>query len=422
MLRRRAILRGAGAGGAALALTACDVPARLAALPQKLRTTASFGGLPADIRVVVDGSDNEVLARIALEAFRREVRYAEHRGLKELAPANYLAISGGGENGAYGAGILTAWSELGTRPEFKAVTGVSTGALIAPFAFMGTAHDNELERFYTTTDKDHMMTSRGLISALFGESLYDSTPLLDTIRRVMTPEFVAAIGHEYSEKGRLLLIASTNLDVPVGVLWNVGAIAAGGNRDAPELIAKIILASASIPGAFPPVMIDLEAGGEHFQEMHVDGGTVAQVVFYPPSFSGANVLSAQNVDEVRMLRAAGRRQRKLYIIRNSRPGADLETVNRSTMKIVGRAVSTLINTQGIGDLYQLYMIAQRDRIDYNLTYIPESFTEKLLQPFDRDYMNKLYQVGREAMKNGAAWTKYPPGYDPTGNFSTAGLH
>ncbi len=314
---------------------------------------------------------------------------------------------------SYGAGLLTAWSELGTRPDFKVVTGVSTGALIAPFAFLGPAYDKDPQRFYTTISKSDVMTSRGLVSAVFGESLFDSTPLLHLIRGVLTLDVVTAIGREYSDKGRLLCVATTNLDTPVGVLWNIGGIAASANRDASELIAKILLASASIPGAFPPVMIDVEAGGEHFQEMHVDGGTVAQAVFYPPSSSRSDVFDGRSADAARLERAIAGRRRALFIIRNSRPGAALETIDRSTMKIAGRAVSTLIGTQGIGDLYQLYMIAQRDRIDYNVAAIPESFTGKPREPFDRDYMNELYQLGRTVMKNGTAWSKYPPGYSPT---------
>ncbi len=222
---------------------------------------------------------------------------------------------------------------------------------------------------------------------------------------------MTAIAREHTDKGRLLCVATTDLDAPVGVLWNIGGIASSGNPDAGELIAKILLASASIPGVFPPVMIDLDVGGEHFQEMHVDGGTVAQVVFYPPSFNAEEMFAGDAASQSLRQSIIGRK-RRLYVIRNSRPGADLQTVDRSAIKIAGRAVSTLISTQGIGDLYQLYVIAQRDHIDYNVAAIPASFTEKLREPFDRDYMNKLYQVGRAAMKNGTAWSKYPPGYSP----------
>jgi predicted acylesterase/phospholipase RssA len=411
-MRRRQVLRGLAAGLAAGPIGACGAGERLAALPEKLRGTASFNGLPANTRLVLDTSDDDRLARIAVVALRRELDHASRSGVTNLPPAVYLAISGGGENGAYGAGVLTAWSETGARPVFKAVTGVSTGALIAPFAFLGSAYDKDLERFYTTIDRSHVMVSRGLISGVLGDSLYDSTPLLHTIRSALTPELVAAIGQEYVEKGRLLFVATTNLDVPVGVLWNIGAIAASGNKDAPELIAKILLASASIPGALPPVMIDVEAGGQRFQEMHVDGGTVAQVVLYPPSFSSDDLIQALGPDGRRLLQAVAHRERSLYVIRNSRPGPDFETVDRSTLKIAGRAVSTLISTQGIGDLYQLYVVCQRDHIDYNVTYISESFTEKLSDSFDRGYMNRLYQFGRHQMLDGKAWGKYPPGYNP----------
>jgi hypothetical protein len=160
-------------------------------------------------------------------------------------------------------------------------------------------------------------------------------------------------------------------------------------------------------------MIDVEAGGQRFQEMHVDGGTVAQVVLYPPSFSGDDLVAALGPDGRQLLQTVARRERRLYVIRNSRPGPDFETVDRSTLKIAGRAVSTLISTQGVGDLYQLYLVAQRDHIDYNVTYIPETFTDKISAAFDRAYMNRLYQVGRQQMLSGKAWSKYPPGYNPT---------
>lgn len=410
-MRRRQVLSGVGASASAVVLAGCDAPARLASMPEKLRRTASFHGLAADTRVILDGTEDGLLGRIATAALQRELAYAARSGTT-LGGADYLAISGGGENGAYGAGVLTAWTSLGTRPAFKAVTGVSTGALIAPFAFLGSQYDKDLERFYTTITENDVMISRGLLIAVLADSMYDSTPLLHMIRRVLTADLVAAIGREYSEKGRLLFVATTNLDVPVGVMWNIGGIAASGNPQAPELIAKILLASASIPGAFPPVMIDMDAGGEHFQEMHVDGGTVAQVVFYPPSFAGSDLLDPSTPASDELRRIVFERRRRLYVIRNSRPGADFETVDRSTLRIAGRAVSTLISTQGIGDLYQLYVLCQRDHIDYNVTYIPANFTEKLPAPFDRAYMMKLYEVGREVTLKGTVWSKLPPGYDP----------
>lgn len=407
-MNRRRLLGGLGAGAAAGLLGACDAPARLASMPVHLQGQATFHGMPAGTRIVLDGSDDALLARVVSDALDRELAYVTREGRSEVGPADFLAISGGGASGAYGAGLLVAWSELGTRPDFKVVTGVSTGALTAPFAFLGGRYDRQLEHFYTDISTSDIMVSRGLLVGLFSDSFYDSAPLLQTIRNVLTPDFVAAIAREYSDKGRLLVVATTNLDIQAGILWNLGAIAASGHPRRAELIAKILLASASIPGAFPPVMIDLEADGERFQEMNVDGGTVAQVVLYPPSISR----SAAQVFEDRRRRVFQDRQRRLYVIRNSRPGGDFETVDRSTLKIIERAVATLISTQGVGDLYQLYLLAQRDGIDYNVAYIPQSFTGKPREPFDQMYMRSLYQVGRETMLKGTPWHKYPPGYDP----------
>src|SRR5476651_2710536 len=316
MLNRRTLLQGLGAGGAVTTVSACDAPARLASLPEKLRVHAPFRGMPEDCRIALDGSDDDVLGRIGSDALHRELEYAQ-RNNRDLGPANFLAISGGGENGAYGAGLLTGWTQLGTRPEFKGVTGVSTGALSAPFAFLGPEYDKELERVYTQISLADVMVSRGLLTALLSDSAYDSTPLLHMIRGFVTPAFLSAIAVEY-QKGRLLMVATTNLDVPVGVLWNMGAIAASGHPRAGELFAHILLASASIPGVFPPVMIDIEAGDERYQEMHVDGGTMAQVVLYPPSFGRTEIVKSLASADQQFVSELMRRQRRLYVIRNAR--------------------------------------------------------------------------------------------------------
>ena len=396
----------------AAAVAGCEGPQRLASLPEAFRARRPFQDLPEDCRVVMNGRDDRLIAQIALDALRREVEYAQ-RSRTALGPADFLAISGGGENGAFGAGLLTAWSELGTRPTFKAVTGVSTGALSAPFAFLGRDYDHALEAVYTQIRPEDVLQSRGLLTALFSDSLYDSTPLLQTIRRFVTADFLAAIAREYTERGRLLFVATTNLDAPVAVMWNMGSIAASGNANASELFARILLASASIPGAFPPVMIDIESEGQHFQEMHVDGGTTAQVVFYPPSFGGTEMSQRLPQQDQTTARLAANRPRQLYVIRNGVLTAQNETTKRSTMKIAGRAISTLIQSQGVGDLFRLYLVCKRDGIDYNVSWIPESFTDRLESPFDPAYMKKLYAVGRAEMLAGRAWSKLPPGFDPT---------
>ena len=285
-MQRRRLLNILGAGLSVGPVAACGDTSRLPPLPVGLRARAPFKGLPDDTRIVLDGRDEHVLAEIARNALVREIGFQRSQGRSELGPADYLAISGGGENGAFGAGLLTAWSELGRRPDFKVVTGISTGALIAPAAFLGSAYDKDLEAFYTRTTAQGVMRSRGLITGLLSDSLYDSRPLMESIRRFLTPAVLAAIAHEYNAKGRLLFVATANLDAPVGVMWNMGhrSEQPSSRRRA---LARILLASASIPCILPPIMIDIEVGDQRFEEMHVDGGTVAQVVLYPPSFGGA---------------------------------------------------------------------------------------------------------------------------------------
>jgi predicted acylesterase/phospholipase RssA len=185
------------------------------------------------------------------------------------------------------------------------------------------------------------------------------------------------------------------------VIWNVGAIAASGHPRALELVRDILIASAAIPAAFPPAMIDVEVDGKTYQEMHVDGGTTTQVFLYPPSMKIKELAEAAGVN----------RERRVYVVRNARLEPEWKETPRRTLSIAGRAVSSLIATQGIGDLYRTYLNAQRDGIDYNLVSIPLDFKLKAREAFDREYMQKLFDVGFELGKKGGFWRKTPPAFE-----------
>jgi hypothetical protein len=315
-----------------------------------------------------------------------------------LPPANYLAISGGGANGAYGAGVLCGWTARGDRPTFKLVTGISTGALTAPFAFLGPEYDERLRQVYTSVTTKEIAESRGVTAAIFDDGMMDTAPLRALMDKLMDDEMMRAIAREYA-KGRLLLVLTTNLDANRAVIWNIGAIAASGHKDAHKLIHQILLASAAIPAAFPPVMIDVEADGKMYQEMHVDGGAKGQVFLYPPSLELKKVGAA----------AGMARERTAYIIRNSRLDPEWASIERQTLSIAGRAIDSLIQTQGIGDLYRIYTTTQRDGIDYNLAIIPATFNEKPAEAFDPVYMKQLFDVGYKQAVAGYPWQKTPPG-------------
>ena len=195
-------------------------------------------------------------------------------------PRNYLSISGGGADGAFGAGLLKGWSESGTRPEFWAVTGISTGALIAPFAFIGSDYDDELESLYTTLSTSDLVKKRSLIAGLTSDAFGDTAPMREVLQKHIDAEMIEEIAQEYA-RGRRLLIGTTNLDAKRPVIWNIGAIAAVGTDESAQLIRDVILASASIPGMFPPVRITARIGDEEYDELHVDGGVSSQVFLYP---------------------------------------------------------------------------------------------------------------------------------------------
>lgn len=383
-------------------VSACATLPRLPAVPEAEAQDVTVLGLK-DIRYWGDES-SPILINDGIAAYHRELaayRASGHTG--PLPPATYLAISGGGENGAFGAGLLVGWSARGTRPQFKVVTGISTGALIAPFAFLGPRYDAELKAVYTTISGKDVFESRDYLSAFFLDALASTERLRRTIARYLTPKMLSDMAAAY-RNGRLLFIGTTDLDQGRPVIWDIGKIAASGRPGALALIRSILVASAAVPGAFPPVMIDVEADGHHYQEMHVDGGASAQVFVYPPSLELGSVVKKAGIV----------RQRQLFVVRNARLDPQWDQVNRRTFSIIGRAITSLIQTQGIGDLYRIYVAAERDHIAFNLASIPSSFKMELKQPFDPKYMNALFDVGYRLGKDGYHWAHMPPGYTELG--------
>ncbi len=368
---------------------------RRTAVPSDLQALAVVPGFPAAVRYFpTDATHVAEFEKDVIDSNERERLELERQGRpRELPPVSYLAISGGGDNGAFGAGLLNGWTAAGDRPMFKLVTGVSTGALIAPFAFLGPAYDATLKSIYTGISLQDIARKRSPLWVLFGDAMSDTAPLRKLVRKHVTQQVLDAIARE-RDKGRILLVATTNLDARRPVIWNVTEIAATRFPRALDLVQKILIASAAIPGTFPPVMIDVLAGGKAYQEMHVDGGTTAQVFVYP---------SAMHLQEI------AKRHRTLYIIRNARLDPEWAQVERRTLPIVLRAITCLVQFQGIGDLYTIYTITQRDHLEFNLAFIPPTFEYPHEQIFDTKYMTELFAVGeRLAVKGTDWWWKHPP--------------
>jgi predicted acylesterase/phospholipase RssA len=373
-----------------------SAPPRHAAVPAELTARAEIPGMPG-VRYAV-GGDMRGLIALAADAQRLEQEYRATQGQTgPLPPAHYLAISGGGDKGAFTAGVLNGWTAAGTRPELKLVTGISTGALIAPFALLGAKYDATLKEVYTNTSPEDVLERRNIIKGLFSDAMADNAPLWALTRKHVTAELLREVAAEYA-KGRFLLIATADIDARRPIIWNMGKIASYGTPEALELFVSVMMASAAIPVGFPPVMIDVEVDGQPYQEMHVDGGTMAQVFAYPPA--------------IRLDRVANERERHLYVIRNARLDPDWAQVERKTMSIGGRAISSLIHTQGIGDLFRIYATADRDGVDFNLGFIPSTFTTPHPEDFDQTFMRALYDVGYDLGLQGFPWLKAPPNFDP----------
>jgi len=376
--------------------------AQEAPVPAALADQITVLGLPnARFWAWID-TQGPALAREWQESLERERIIARARLDGGLPPAHFLAISGGGGDGAFGAGLICGWSDSGTMPAFKLVTGVSTGSMIAPFAFLGGSYIERLRGIYTTlSDKDvrTMRALNGLYGVVFGDALADTRPLYALISRYVDEQMLADITAEY-DKGRLLMIGTASLDQQRPILWNVGPIAASGHPGALELIRKIILASASIPGAFPPVMIDVEASGQRYQEMNVDARVVAQMFLYP-IYLGL---------QMKLLSGRFARDRHSYLIRNGRLDPNWASVNRDFLTITGRAIDTMIHYLAYNDILRLYETTKRDDVDYNLAFIETDFSKPKSDLFDPAYMSALFNYSYEKGRRGYIWHKEPPLY------------
>ena len=371
-------------------------------LPEHLLDQAQVENLPG-VRAWGDVS-SESLEQSAKESMQQEMA-ANHGKLEP--EANFLALSGGGGDGAFGAGILCGWTEAGTRPRFKLVTGISTGALIAPFAFLGPEYDAKLKEVFTTISDEDIYTGYGLLKLVLslgiGEGVASTEPLADLLERFIDENMLRAIAAQHNQ-GRRLLVGTTQLDAQRLVIWNMGAIAASYHPDALRLFRQVIRASFSVPVAFNPVYIQIKAAGQDYDEMHVDGGVKTQVMLYGDALN--LFVSREKIG------TQAPQPRKLYIIRNAQVSPEYEGIKRRLSLIGARAIVSLTKNQGVGDLYRIYLLAQRDGIDYNLAFIPADFKTKRASEFDPKYMNQEFEMAYNLARSGYNWSKYPPGYEP----------
>jgi predicted acylesterase/phospholipase RssA len=311
-------------------------------------------------------------------------------------PGPWLVLSSGGADGAFGAGLLNGLSESGHRPDYAVVTGVSTGALMAPFAFAGTRYDAALRAAYTKITAADVFEVGST-----GESFLDSWPLKDLIAKQITPALLADIAAAH-RNGRRLFVVTTDLDAERSMVWNMGAIAVhaadkNGGDAALNLFRNVLLASSAIPGGFPPVLIDVAANGRQFQEMHVDGGVGGQFFVAP-----AAVMAATS--DYRLPATA------LYVVINTGLQPGFQIVNRTAPSILTGTVGAAVKIDTRLMIDRAYLAAKRSGVDFNIASIPADFNVPSRGPFDSGYMSALFQVGETLGKSATPFANEPPAY------------
>ena len=301
-----------------------------------------------------------------------------------------LALSGGGGAGAFGAGLLVGWSQIGTRPEFTIVSGVSAGALIAPFAFLGSEYDSILQQVLTSSYSSPLSQFNKL--GIFSSGLPNTEALQRLVAQFVDESMIERIAAEH-RRGRRLIVLTTNLDAQRSVVWNLGAVAASDRPDRLQIIRSVLVASASIPGVFAPVLIDVEAEGRRFAEMHVDGGVTRNLFVAPdPVLAAGSFLPP---------RTSGR----IYIIVNNKVAPDFQVVENSLLPMVERSVSTLVKANTSSVILASYQFARANRLDFNLAAIDPSYPVSTTENFDRAYMLGLFQHGIERAHSNQMWQK-----------------
>ena len=370
--------------------------------PEGETYSVPWGAVEIEIK---DAGKSNIISEEALEyvSERMSTFAIEHPG--EKIPYRILALSGGGSRGAYGAGVLSGWSETGDRPEFDVVTGISTGALMATAAYLGSEYDGLLKAF-TEVSNDEIYTSNGLTAWVSKESLYDTTPLRNMLARLIDEKVLKAVSDEY-HKGRNLFIGTTNLDANMFTIWDMGKIASSDNPEKLRLYRDVIMASAAFPVAFPPVYIDVETSdGEHYQQMHIDGGARETVFVYDFVGEWEEVLDTMGltIDEHVDL--------QVYLLYNGLIFDDgsYEVVNSSIASISLASIGSLMRKNVVTSVYSVWAFTLASGGTMNLSYIPSNYRPLFgVLEFDQEKMGKLYDFGYQQSLSNTSWlVQYPP--------------
>jgi hypothetical protein len=378
-------------------LAGCVSPRTRYPVPESLIESVHVVDMPDNIRMWGDRPTETLRQSLADSVRQADLTFGAD------APVDVLAISGGGSNGAFAAGLLCGWTAHGSRPEFRVVSGVSVGAIIATFAFLGSRYDEQLRELVDGATEDSAFRMRPSTALLLGDSMADNAPLCRYLSRFINDDIMWAVAAEHA-RGRRLYVATTDLDAGRPVIWDMGAIASSNSPEALQLYLKVIVASSAVPVFYPPSYIEVESGGETYDEMHVDGAVTGQILLY------GQALSAREV-----VRNASHRRATYYIICNGKFSSDYDPVQPRIRSIGPRSVERMSQAHAVGDLWQAYATCWRDAMQFRLASIPDSVPLPAGSIFDARSAARLFEHGYAVARQGYPWASTPPGvcqFDP----------
>lgn len=332
-------------------------------------------------------------------------------------PRHVLALSGGGLYGAYSAGFLSGWTKTGMRPEFDVVTGVSTGSLAAPFAFLGPEFDDRLQQLYTGVRAEDVFRVRSWVTIPFKDAVASSSPLQELIDSQINQDLMARVAAEH-RKGRRLYIGTTNLDTRRMVVWDMGAIASLPCPNGCRLFRDVILASCSVPGMLPPVMFNVVVDGQQYTEMHVDGGVSSQI--FIPSHVFRAAAKDMPLNRPTMPGATG----NVYAVVAGKLYPDASPIRQRVLPILGATTQSLMYAHCRAELMSLYGQSQMAGMQYHLTALSQDVivNAETLISIDQKEMTKLCVEGTKNGLAGPAWRYGPPDISPgDGDYVRGGL-
>ncbi len=344
-------------------------------------------GFP-DVRVIGTASPDTYIAEV--EGILKSGRVIGKSG----SGLDILALSSGGADGAFGAGVMNGWTASGKRPKFDIVTGVSTGSLIAPFAFLGPEYDANITRLYTETSTRDLVEAKFFSGIVSGQSLFNTKRLRDVIKRELTDDMIDRIGDEYLT-GRRLYVGTTHLDAAEPVIWNIGKIANYRSPAARKLVRDVLWASAAIPIAFTPVTFTVTDGQTTRTELHVDGGVTKEVFVYTPEVPMRTIIRKLGLSQ---------RKNRIWLIYNDKLMPEYEPQRTGLLSLAERTIETLVKAQSVGDIKEVGALAARDGLSVRVMLLPNAFKGESRELFDKEYMRAIYKIGFDLGKDPATWS------------------